>query len=562
MRNLIRILAPILKLFFSERPRRLLAGTLLSAVTVIAGLALLGLSGWFITAASIAGLSAAAVAFNVFAPAAAIRLLAISRTAARYGERMTTHDATLGILAALRETLFRGWAAPDGARNLLRRPSKALFRLTADIDALDSLYLRILVPMGAAIGAAVVAVVTLGIMHPAFGVTAGAVLLGSGICVPIAAGGLARKPARRRAYGIEALRSRAIDLTAGQTDLMMASRMEAQCASVLAADRYIARADRHLNRIETGVTLTFGLVTALLLSGSLLAVAALTEVKAVTAPVAALGLLIAFAAVEPFMALRRGALEFGRVLVAAKRIGPRLTEETLRQKRSAPEAGIALGLQEVSVRHDGSAGDALHAISLELRLGEALAVIGPSGAGKSTMLSLLADEVEPRLGTAACVDATLLTQRTELFQDTLEGNLRLAKPEASDAELREALVAAGLLSDVEALPKGLGTPLGEGGFGLSGGQSRRLALARLFLRDTPLWLLDEATEGLDSATASDVMSRLKERACGRSLVIACHARREAAIADQIAVIEGGRITEVSRRGEAAFERALERLRPD
>ncbi|APO71630.1 cysteine ABC transporter ATP-binding/permease subunit CydC (plasmid) [Rhizobium gallicum] len=562
MRNLIRILAPILKLFFSERPLRLLAGALLSAVTVIAGLALLGLSGWFITAASIAGLSAAAVAFDVFAPAAAIRLLAISRTAARYGERMATHDATLGILAALRETLFRGWAAPDAARNLLRRPSKALFRLTADIDALDSLYLRILVPMGAAIGAAVVAVVTLGIMHPAFGVTAGAVLLGSGICVPIAAGGLARKPARRRAYGIEALRSRAIDLTAGQTDLMMASRMEAQCASVLAADRYTARADRHLNRIETGVTLTFGLVTALLLAGSLLAVAALTEVKAVTAPVAALGLLIAFAAVEPFTALRRGALEFGRVLVAAKRIGPRLTDETLRQKRSAPEAGIALGLQEVSVRHDGSAGDALHAISLELRLGEALAVIGPSGAGKSTLLSLLADEVEPRLGTAACVDATLLTQRTELFQDTLEGNLRLAKPEASDAELREALLAAGLLSDVEALPKGLGTPLGEGGFGLSGGQSRRLALARLFLRDTPLWLLDEATEGLDSATASDVMSRLKERACGRSLVIACHARREAAIADQIAVIEGARIVELSRRGEAAFERALERLRPD
>ncbi len=97
MRKLIRILAPILKLFFSERPRRLLAGTLLSAVTVIAGLALLGLSGWFITAASIAGLSAAAVAFDVFAPAAAIRLLAISRTAARYGERMTTHDATLHV---------------------------------------------------------------------------------------------------------------------------------------------------------------------------------------------------------------------------------------------------------------------------------------------------------------------------------------------------------------------------------------------------------------------------------------------------------------------------------
>ncbi|WP_086998995.1 amino acid ABC transporter ATP-binding/permease protein [Rhizobium sullae] len=562
MRNQFRTLAPILELFFAERPRSLLTGALLSAVTVIAGLALLGLSGWFITAASIAGLSAAAIAFDVFAPAAAIRMLAIGRTVARYGERITTHDATLGILAALREKLFRGWAGPGAARHLLRRPSRLLFRLTADIDALDSLYLRILVPIVAAIGAALVAVITLGIMHPAFGLAVGGLLICSGIGIPLVAGCLARRPARRRAYGIEALRSRAIDLTAGQTDLLMASRIQAQCAAVIAADAYTAKADRHLNRIETGVILSFGLVTAILLAGSLLAVAALTEAKAITAPVAALGLLIAFAAVEPFTALRRGALELGRILVAARRIGPHLAEEPLRPKGRAAEAGMALSLQAAGVRHDGSARDALHAISLELKLGETLAVIGPSGAGKSTLLSVFAGEIQPRFGTAACMDATRLTQRTELFQDTLEGNLRLAKPQASEMELREVLAAAGLLSDVDALPKGLRTPLGEGGFGLSGGQSRRLALARLFLRDTPLWLLDEPTEGLDSATARDVMARLKARAHGRSLVIASHTRREAAIADRIAIIEGGRITEISRRGEAAFESALERLRPD
>ncbi len=167
---------------------------------------------------------------------------------------------------------FFGWAAPDAARNLLRRPSKVLFRLTADIDALGSLYLRILVPMGAAIGAAVVAVVTLGIMHPAFGLSAGAVLLGSGICVPIAAGGLARKPARRRT-----LRHRGASLARHRPDSRpdrphdgIAHGSAMRCP-VLAADRYTARADRHLNRIETGITLTFGLVTAILLASSLLA---------------------------------------------------------------------------------------------------------------------------------------------------------------------------------------------------------------------------------------------------------------------------------------------------
>ncbi len=158
--------------------------------------------------------------------------------------------------------------------------------------------------------------------------------------------------------------------------------------------------------------------------------------------------------------------------------------------------------------------------------------------------------------------ATLLTQRTELFEDSLRGNLLLANPDANEARLLEALAAAGLLADVEAMPGGIDTPLGEGGLGLSGGQSRRLALARLFLRDTPLWLLDEPTEGLDGVTARDVLNRLSAMAAGRSLVVATHIRREASIADRIAVIEGGRIIEVSRRGEPAFEKALDRLRPD
>ena len=127
---------PILALFLTERRAALLAGALLAAATVLAGIALLGLSGWFITATAIAGLSSAtAFAFDVFAPAAAIRFLALARTAARYGERLTTHDATLGVLAGLRVEVFRNWAQPQAAQRLLKRPARLLFRLTADIDA-------------------------------------------------------------------------------------------------------------------------------------------------------------------------------------------------------------------------------------------------------------------------------------------------------------------------------------------------------------------------------------------------------------------------------------------
>ncbi|MBY5369923.1 ATP-binding cassette domain-containing protein [Rhizobium leguminosarum] len=556
-------LKPILRLFLAERRRALLLGAALSAATVTAGIALLGLSGWFITATSLAGLSAAAaITFDVFAPSAGIRLLAIIRTAARYGERLATHDATLSVLAALRERLFRGFAEPGAARTLLHRPAKLLFRLTADIDALDSLYLRILVPAAVAIGAALAASVVLGLMHPLFGLCFGLFLAGAGLGLPIIAGRAARKHARRRAHGIEALRSRTIDLVAGQTDLLMAGRLAAQTSTIAAADAYSGRADDRLNRVETGLTFGFGLVSTLLLTASLLAVAALAETKVITAPVAALGLLVAFAAVEPFAALRRGALELGRTLLAAKRIAPRLATAAAPEPLAVPVPGCVFSLAKVSAFHENSAVPALEDIELTLQPGQCLAVIGSSGAGKSSLLTLLSGELPARTGSVAAMAATLLTQRTELFEDSLRGNLLLANPDANEVRLREALTAAGLLADIEAMPRGIDTPLGEGGLGLSGGQSRRLALARLFLRDTPLWLLDEPTEGLDGATARDVLIRLSAMAAGRSLVIATHIRREAAIADRIAVIEGGRITEISRRGEAAFEKALDRLRPD
>ncbi|TAY06989.1 ATP-binding cassette domain-containing protein (plasmid) [Rhizobium leguminosarum] len=556
-------LKPILRLFLAERRRALLLGAALSAATVTAGIALLGLSGWFITATSLAGLSAAAaITFDVFAPSAGIRLLAIVRTVARYGERLATHDATLSVLAALRERLFRGFAEPGAARALLHRPAKLLFRLTADIDALDSLYLRILVPAAVAIGAALAASLVLGLIHPVFGLCFGLFLAGAGLGLPVTAGRAARKHARRRAHGIQALRSRTIDLVAGQTDLLMAGRLAAQRETIAAADHYSARADDQLNRVETGLTFGFGLVSTVLLTASLLAVAVLAETKVITAPVAALGLLVAFAAVEPFAALRRGALELGRTLLAARRIAPRLAVATAPEPLVAPLPGCTFSLTGVSAFHENSAVPALQGIEFALQPGERLAVIGSSGAGKSSLLALLSGELPARTGSIAVAKATLLTQRTELFEDSLRGNLLLANPDANEARLLEALAAAGLLADVEAMPRGIDTPLGEGGLGLSGGQSRRLALARLFLRDTPLWLLDEPTEGLDGVTARDVLSRLSAMATGRSLVIATHIRREAAIADRIAVIEGGRIIEVSRRGEAAFEKALDRLRPD
>lgn len=559
--NGFRSLRSILRLFFRTKGAALLAGIATATVTVLAGIALLGLSGWFITATAIAGLSiATAVVFDVFAPAAGIRLLAILRTGSRYLERLVTHDATLAILAALREKLFRSWARPSAASALLKRPARLLFRLTADIDALDSLYLRVVVPVGAALATALVAGIALGLMSPLFGLLVAFVLLVAGLGIPLAAAMRSEKSMRRRAKGTEALRARTVDLVAGQTELLMAGRLEEQKLALVRADGYVAASDRKLNRIEIVTGAGFGIVHAALLSGGLVAVGLLMQAGTIGAPVAALGMLIILGAMEPFSALRRGAMELGRTILAAKRVAPQLQENAELLTPQKPENGTAVRLKNVSVRHEGADHDTLKAINLDIAAGERIAIVGTSGAGKSTLFNLLAGEIPADQGSVAVEPARLLTQRTELFQDSLRDNLRLARTNASDQELMEALQAAGLGTFIGDLPAGLDAMLGEGGLGLSGGQARRLALARLFLTDAPLWLLDEPTEGLDSATAQDVLERLKACAGCRTLLIATHIRREARICERIIVLNQGALVESAGKSSPRFGEILETMR--
>lgn len=555
-------LAAILRLFLAERRGALIGGALLAALTALAGAGLLALSGWFITASALAGLSAAAIAFDVFMPAAGIRLLALTRTAGRYGERLVTHDATLAVLARLRERLFRGWAGPEAAGRLAGRPARLLFRLTLDIDALDALYLRVLVPLAAALSVALGATLLIGLVDGTTALAFALFLLAGGLGLPALAVRAAQRPARRRTHALEVLRGRVIDGVSGQTELLMAGRLAAHREASAAADRALAAADDDLNRIETRLGAALSMSGAVLLAAMLVAGAGLSARAAIDAPMAALLLLLALAAFEPFAALRRGASELGRALIAARRTAPRLAPPDLPPPPAAPAPGFAVRIEGAAFAYPGAAAPALAAVDLAIAEGERLALVGTSGAGKSTLMAALAGEMAPAAGRLAAVAGTLLTQRTTLFRDSLRDNLRLAAPEADDGQLRDALAAAGLEAFVAALPRGLDTPLGEAGLGLSGGQARRLALARLFLRDTPLWLLDEPTEGLDGATARDVLTRLRARAGSRTLVIATHLRREAAVADRIIRIAGGRIAGEMRHGQPGFADALDALRPD
>jgi len=557
-------LKPVLALFMQTGGRRLALGAGLATLVVLAGMALLGISGWFITASALAGLAGIAVMFNVFVPSAAIRLLALGRTFGRYTERLVTHDATLGVLAALRERLFRGWATPHAARALLRRPSRLLFRLTGDIDALESIYLRLIVPALAACGAALLAGVVLANLDWRLGLAMFAWLLVFGWGTTLLVARLARPVALRRARALERLRAQAIDLVAGQTDLAMAGRLTAQCAHIARLDASLARHDDTLHRLETGAGWTFAVGGHLTVAAVLLALGALAQqgshAEALGAPAAALALLIALAALEPFAALRRGAIEAGRSWLAARRVAPRLGRQHDQATPLPHHGSDALLLSGATVIHGGREGAALHGIDLRIGTGERVAVIGSSGAGKSTLLALAAGELAAQSGQVRTRPCTWLTQRTELFRDSLRENLRLADPGATDNQLWDALRAAGLEQDVRALAHGLDTPLGEGGLGLSGGQSRRLALARLLLRRADFWLLDEPTEALDGTTALDVLTRLALHARGRTVLLATHLRREAALADRLLVLKEGRIHADLRRGTDAFDAALDALR--
>lgn len=553
-------LAPVLALFARSGGRRMLLGAVLSALVVLAGMTLLGVSGWFITATALAGMTAAGLAgFNVFVPSASIRLLALGRTFGRYAERVVTHDATLGVLAALRERLFRGWAQPGAAHALLRRPARLLFRLTSDIDALDAIYLRLLVPAIAACGAALLGGLVLGMLDWRLGLALFAWLLAFGLGAALVAARSGRALALRRARTLERLRAGTIDLVAGQTDLAMAGRLAAQCELLAHTDDKLARADDALHRLDTGAGWAYAVGGHVTVAAVLLAVGALAQYKALGAPAAALALLVALAALEPFAALRRGAVEAGRSWLAARRLAPRLRAD---DAADAPAASHdhALRLRHATVVHPGRDGAALEDIDLRIESGERVAVVGASGAGKSTLLALAAGELRAQSGAVAARPCTWLTQRTELFQDSLRDNLRLADPQAGDEQLWDALRAAGLEADVRGFAQGLDTRLGEGGLGLSGGQARRLALARLLLRRSDFWLLDEPTEALDNATAHDVLARLRRHAGRRTVLLATHLRREAELAERLLVLKNGRIHADLRRGSEAFDAALAALR--
>jgi ATP-binding cassette, subfamily C, bacterial CydC len=473
--------------------------TLCAVIAALAGIALLALAGWFLTAAAMAGAAGtlAVQAFNYLVPSAAIRLLAILRTVSRYGERLWSHRAALEAMGGLRASLFARLAAQDSRTALPLSSGDAAARLTGDIDALEDMVVRR--PSRTAGLMAALA----GVMLAASGGWLSALLLAAMLAaLPLLLRSLARRltegPAQQAADALGALRARYVELASARAEIAaygLGDRVMAELAPLT----------RRLDRARARLFIGEGVQAALLAAYSALAVMLVLLGADAPAPLVALALLASAGAVEAMAGLSRTAF-----------------------RQASVDAGLArLAALDALPLDDAPAPSATtaHAIRLggvELRPGARVAVTGRSGSGKSLLAEGLAGlrlvTADVALGghpLAACSGAELRDQFALSPQDapmlagSIADNLRLARPGIDAADMVDALHVACLDQRIASLPGGIDYRLGEAGGTLSGGERKRLSLARALLTGRPWLLLDEPSEGLDAATEALLISRLR-----------------------------------------------------
>ena len=512
-------------------PWAMARGAALSVAVLAMGAALLGLSGWFITATGLAGIAGIGIAFDVFRPSAGVRFLALGRAAARYGERLLTHDATLRALAALRVVILRGFARSDASTLMQLRGEAVLTRIISDVDALDGVILRLVLPVAAAI---VTHVVVFLVLLWLVGMPVAVVILASYLLFSVLTlahlGRRSITPSSSAEETGQALRRGTIDMIRDREALIVAAKLSLREAALLDLDERARIAMRELDRAERMAGFRISVLVAVAAMGAFLAGAWLLETDAVGPATAVIGLFVALALAETLMPLRRGVSDLGRMVGAADRVSPQTISVPGSTVLDIPSSGPLLAIEQ-------------HGLKVELRPGEAIALTGPSGIGKSTLLlkiaGLLASEGVLIKGTApndwpeaALRDVvSALPQRSALIGGTIRDNLSLAG-DFDDAAMWAALESVALSEEIAARG-GLETRLGEGGAGLSGGQVRRLCLARSILKKNEILLLDEPTEGLDAETAEAVLAGVRNALPNALIVSAMHRGTAHEIFDRI-----------------------------
>ena len=537
----------------------LVGGIILSLLTALASIALLTLSGWFISASAIAGLAALdgnALAFNFMLPAAQIRALAITRTLGRYGERLVTHEATFRVLAGIRSWFFQQLIPLVPGRLSVMRSGDLLSRMTADIDALDALYLRLLAPAIVAIIGVTAVTVFLAFYAPIISVATGLMLIFASVFVPWVFNRLGRAGAEEIVVLAANFRIRQIDMIQGLADLK-ANQAYGRFSGFLEqfSDVMIntQRQNNRLSAISSVLTLLLSQITLIL---ALVLVALSFDEGLLSGSDLALVVFCVIAAFELVMPLPQAIQMLAKTQKAARRIR-QVTEMTPTIWQTTQALALPsrydLQLNDVNFRYADHQDWALKNISLTIPQGSKIAIVGANGSGKTTLLHLLMRYYDPEQGSVLLAGQNIrqfdadelmtcfgvLSQRSQLFASSIKENLLIAKPDASATELDTAIKAAGLEKFISYLPEGLETWVGESGLKVSGGEARRIALARLYLKNAPVLILDEPTEGLDSETERDVFKALADFTRDKTVVMVTHREAGLGLVDVVYGMERG-----------------------
>lgn len=552
----MQALWPFLR-FWRRHPWRLALSLMLAVLTLLASIGLLALSGWFLAAASLAGV-AGLYSFNYMLPAAGVRGAAIIRTAARYFERLVSHDATFRVLQHLRVFTFSRLMALAPGQLTRFRQAELLNRFVADVETLDHLYLRVLSPLLGAF--VVISVVTLGLsfydLTLAF--TLGGLMLATLIIIPPLFYRLGQ-PA-----GLAITQRRALwrlQLTrwlAGQAELKIFGAESRWRQQLDQGEIHWLQAQQQQQRLVALAQSLVIMISGVAVCAMLWLSAAGTAQLSDPGPLIALFVFCALAAFEALAPVATAFLHLSQVSASAQRVQEIIAQQPDICFPGPPlqaVAGMRIELNALHFSYPSRPEPVLDGFRLSVAAGEHIALLGPTGCGKSTLLALLTRAREADKGEivlngvplAQWDEASLrrrisvVTQRVHLFSQTLRDNLLLAAPEASDPQLAAALQQVGLSHLLD--DEGLNAWLGEGGRPLSGGELRRLAIARALLHNGDLWLLDEPTEGLDAATEQQILTLLQQITRNKTVITVTHRLTGLERMSRICVMDTGTLIE-------------------
>ncbi len=518
----------------------------LGAITVCLGVALMATAGYLISRAAeqppILSLTVTIVA---------VRFFALSRPLGRYLERLASHDLAFRALQRIRTRFYRliEPLAPGQLEGY--RHGELLTRMVGDVDALQGLYLRALGPPLVALLAAAACIGAAAAFLPVAAAVLAVGLIAGGVAVPALAGGLGRRVGRRQADARGKLTAELVELLRGAPELVVFGREQDVLDRIRATDRVLSRLARR-DALVAGLGDALSILVAGVTAAGVLALAVSAHdtgtLDRVLVAMLALLALSAFDAVAPLPSSARelsGLLRAGRRVLEVADREPSVRDPA--EPLPAPSRATLVALEAVTARYEPSEPPVLRDFDLRLEPGSRVALVGRSGAGKTTVTNLLLRFLDPEDGRVTIagrdvrdyrqedVRATfaLAGQDAHLFNSTIRANLGLARPGATDGELRDALARARIGEWVDSLPDGLDTLVGEEGVQLSGGQRQRLTIARALVSGAPVLVLDEPTAHLDPPTARALMDDVLEAADGRAVLLITHRPEGLARMDEI-----------------------------